>query len=726
MTVSKSPSAAAVTGDMLTADERTQLVSMLEIARDHAFPPTLGAPGNRIGESPAQDFYFRRLLDQLLSAAGTCGVAAAIGSIDDVWRFVDDRFDAAKRACGPQTRRCSRETVRQFLAFQWRQHFRKTPRTYTFDERTMDTDPPTGATVTFHFASAGEAHPVVLSADVRGFKRADGSRVDLVLPALLPLPCWLPPLEDRSLPHEKDRLLEQSRVVVRALLRRVDLPTDIAKELRTIAKRTVADADRSESFQAVLRDIRRGTPTAAAVTRLRSILADPDADIREIHRTADELRHAGPAERRAIVERFRTMVKGAIATLFLIFLAAYFVPSPVRAAVQERVRRAFDRIVSTKLFSTLMRSGVDTEHGVFVQPNGVEAPEIRTPTGSSIRLSPGPSQNLLNVRARFADPDIPELRDYVVILGGLDSVGVGALQYRTAPHEPPIPWIAEISVVPLQDRNLAAELASKKATIEISYTPPVAGGGITHSATVTTQERNAQVRLAAFSDLHEFPHSAQTYTITATVRRTSGQQERYTGELRFNDDGFGTFMRERGAPVARVPSTVRAVPPRCVTVMDKAAVMMDPRQANAVMTQALVEKEQTVIFSIGYPTPPPGEQVPAGCTIDYGDGSPAEYARANGVMMLARHSYRVGDRPYTITVYFENSSVTYQFELYVFSNRMRPAAAGTLTYATPYPPNADDAAMIDAASENNPNSLKIKYVFRDPAEYHLETAAPTR
>jgi hypothetical protein len=726
MTVLRDPAATGITGAALSSDERAELVAMLEIALEHAFPSALAAPANRLGDSPAQDFYFRKLLARMLDNARATGLPVVIGSIDDVWRFVDDLFDEAKRACGPQTRRCGRETVRQFLAFQWRQHFTKAPRVYTFDERVMDTDAREGATIEFEFVSAGELHPIMLSAAVRDYRRADGTRVDLLLPDMLPAACWLEPLEDRPVPLDEQRLVEQSHAVVRTLLRLVEPPPDVARELRALAKRKTADAEQTAAFQDVLRDVRRGVRPAEAIPRLQTILNDPDADLRDIQRTAEELKHADPAARRSVVERFRKMVEGVVAVLLVGFVLVYYVPSPLKGAVRERVRRVFDRIMGAKLFSTLMQSGVDTDRGVFIQPNGVEAPEIRTPSGSSVRLNPGPSQNLMNVQAHFGDKDIGEIRDYVVVLGDLATTGLAAMQYRAAPHEPPIPWIAEVVLMPLQDTDLAGELAAKKATVNFSYEPPLLDGGITRSATSNNLEEDHHVRLAFVSDMREFPHVAQTYTITATVQRASGRQERYTGELKFNEDGFATFTRERGAPIAHVLSTIRVVPPRCVTMMHKHIVMPGPWMGNIMMTQAMVEHEQDVIFSVGYPTPPPGERPPTGCTIDYGDGSPADYERSNGTMMMRRHSYRVGDRPYTVTVYFENSTVTYQFELYVFSNRKLPAAARTLTYATPYPPNFDDAPIASGATSDNPGPVEIMYLERDPTVYQLNAITPDK
>jgi hypothetical protein len=219
----ESPSAETITGDQLTTEERADLVWMLGVARDRVLPSALGMPENHIGDSAAQDYYFRLFIARMLTAANTCGIAAMIGSIDDVWRLVDDEYDGAKRACGPGTRRCTRETVRQFLSFQWRKHFDAPPvRAYTFDERDEDREAPIGATVEFFFTSDGESHPVVVAATVRAFRRDDGSRIDLVLPDVLPDACRLEPIEKRTLPLDEKRLCEQSSVVLRAIMRLLD------------------------------------------------------------------------------------------------------------------------------------------------------------------------------------------------------------------------------------------------------------------------------------------------------------------------------------------------------------------------------------------------------------------------------------------------------------------------------------------------------------------------
>lgn len=358
MTVNpESPGVETITGDQLTAAERERLVWMLDVARERVFPSALGASENLLGESPAQDFYFRLFLAHLLTVANKCGVAAMIGSIDDVWGFVDDAYDKAKRACGPKTRRCARETVRQLLSSQWRKNFDAQERAYTFDERDGDWEPERGATVAFSFTAGGESHPVVISTTVRMFRRDDGSRIDIVLPKVLPDACRIDPIETRALPHDDKRLCEQSAVVLQAIARLLpEEPRELTKQLRKLAESETADAERTQRFQTALGRLRRDGPSADAVEELHSILDDPEPDIRQGHADVDKLRNASPTVRRDALARIRKIAEGVLACLLIVFIVAYLMPTPLGAAVRARVRHFFDRIVGAPAESQPSRS----------------------------------------------------------------------------------------------------------------------------------------------------------------------------------------------------------------------------------------------------------------------------------------------------------------------------------------------------------------------------------
>lgn len=724
-----SPSVETITGNQLTPEERKRLVWMLGVARDRVIPSALGVIENRLGESPAQDFYFRLFLAHMLKAAELCGVAAMAGSIDDVWGLVDDAYEEAKRACGPRTRRCTRETVRQLLSSPWRKSFDAAARAYTFDERDLDWEPEQGATVAFSFTSDGESKPVALSATVCMFRRDDGSRVDLILPKLLPDPCRVDPIEKRSLPRDNERLCEQSAVVLRAIIRLLrEEPRELTKQLRKLAASETADAERTQRFQATLGQLRRDGASTAALEELHDILNDPDADIREGYAAIDRLRSVSPSERRSTLNRIWRVVAGATACLLFAFLALYYSPTPLGAAVRARVHRFFDRIVSERLFSTLIGSDVDGNRGVFVLPDGAVTPEIRSKHGSSIRLAPGLSQNLLNVAASFSNEgDIAEIRDYVVPLGGFDSTGLAAMQYRKGPHEPPIPWVVEVALIPQQDADLIAELSAKRSQVTWTYSPAVTEPVVTRISKMTVLEGKAHVRYVFATELREFPHVGQAYTVTAAIRRAAGRIEVYTGELRLSESGFATLSRTPGAGVARIGYTLQILEPRCTTILNTnlQGVVMAPGRRDAIMTQAHIQHEQDVTFQVGYPQPPPGEGEATGCTIDFGDGSPAYHglvrpgeSRAFGVG-ATRHTYRVGDRPYLINVYFDNSSVVYAFELYVFANRSLPAAEKRMTYATPFAPNEDDMSLAFSAVKRI-GAIPVSYVFREPTELNME------
>jgi chitodextrinase len=133
-------------------------------------------------------------------------------------------------------------------------------------------------------------------------------------------------------------------------------PKHLTKQLRKLAKSETADAERTLRFQALLGRLRREGATVGAIEELQAILDDPEPDIRQGHADVDKLRNASPAERRWVLANLRQNVGKLTLCILVAFIAAYFLPIPLGAAVRARVRHFFDRIVGAPAESQPSRS----------------------------------------------------------------------------------------------------------------------------------------------------------------------------------------------------------------------------------------------------------------------------------------------------------------------------------------------------------------------------------
>jgi hypothetical protein len=293
---------------------------------------------------------------------------------------------------------------------------------------------------------------------------------------------------------------------------------------------------------------------------------------------------------------------------------------------------------------------VDTNDAVFVTPGGTRAPVARSGSGSEIRLSPGPSPDLLHVESTVSGKDLSEFMAQMVPLAEIGRVGVNAFQYRSAPHEPIVPWVVEVAAVPEQDADLAAELARQKASVSLIYDPPLEKPQFTRVHTASL----AGKRINLVSELRELPHTQRAYAVTATVTREAGRSEVYHAQLGVDRKGFATLQRDRGTPLTMVPQDVKVGQPICTTILhDQTLPMFIPGQEDYVWALARMDKEQEAILIVYPLSSSPGvEEI----TVEWGDGGRANHELDKGVF-TATHTYRVGERAYPVTIYFKGSDV---------------------------------------------------------------------
>jgi hypothetical protein len=377
--------------------------------------------------------------------------------------------------------------------------------------------------------------------------------------------------------------------------------------------------------------------------------------------------------------------KTAATILLLVALGAAASPPG-----QKFVARVVDAIVSSgSLREMIEKLRVDRKEGVFVTPDGAQSQVAQSGSGSEIRVSPGPSPELMHIEASVSGKDLSELAAQMVPLGDIGRVGVSAFQYRSAPEAAIVPWIIEVAAVPEQDAELAAELARQRASVSITYDPPLEKPELTRVQNISLSGK----RITFVSELRELPHKRQSYAITATVVREAARSLVYRAQLHVDENGFATLERDRGRPLTPVTQDVKVGHPICTTILPAEMLPLDiPGQTDYVWALAKPFEEQKAMLIV-YPlsTHPAVNEI----TVDWGDGGKATHELEKGIF-TSTHLYRVGDRAYPITIYFKGSDVVYKFDLYVF--RARPPAQGpaVLDYVTPYPPNPEvtDLAQV--------------------------------
>lgn len=376
--------------------------------------------------------------------------------------------------------------------------------------------------------------------------------------------------------------------------------------------------------------------------------------------------------------------KTAAALLLVVALGAAASP-PAR----KFVARVFDAIVSSgSLRELIEKLRVDPQEGVFVTPTGAQSQVAQSGSGSKIHVSPGPSPELLHIQASITGKDLSELKEQLVPLGELGRDGVNAFQYRAARHDPILPWVIEVAVIPEQDAELAAELARHEASASIAYDPPIATADMTRTTTLSL----AGTRINLVSELREFPHKKESYAVTATVVRKRRSPQVFRAQLRFDENGFATLHRERGKPITPVTEDAKVGHPICTTLMHAQTMPMDLRsQRDYVRAFARIHEEQKVYLDVYPPSSSPNVRE---ATVDWGDGDKANH-EVDQPLFLTAHTYRVGDRAYPITIYFKGSDVVYKFDLYVFQNRGRVPDGAVLDYETPYPPNPEVTELAE-------------------------------
>lgn len=401
-------------------------------------------------------------------------------------------------------------------------------------------------------------------------------------------------------------------------------------------------------------------------------------------------------------EGFRTFVRlSAVKVLLAVFLslAVGAVASPPG---QRMVARFVDAIVSSgSLRELLEKLRVDQKEGVFVAPDGAQSQVAQSGSGSEIHLSPGPSPELLHIEASITGKDLSELREQLVPLGELGRDGVNAFQYRAAPHDPIVPWVIEVAVVPEQDAELAAELARHKASASITYDPPIAKAEMTRMTTLSL----SGTRINLVSELREFPHKKESYAVTATVVRERGAPQVFRAQLRLDENGFATLQRDRGKPITPVAEDVQVGHPICTTLLHAQSMPMDLfNQRDYVRALARLHEEQKVMLDVYPPSTSPDVRE---MTVDWGDGDKANH-EVDQPLFLTTHTYRVGNRAYPITIYFKGSEVVYKFDLYVFQSSGRAQDGAVRDYVTPYPPNPE----VTQLAELGWNEHKITAIHR--------------
>jgi hypothetical protein len=394
----------------------------------------------------------------------------------------------------------------------------------------------------------------------------------------------------------------------------------------------------------------------------------------------------------------RTFVPLSAAKVLLVLFLGVSVGALASPPGRRFVRRVVDAITSSgSLRELLEKLKVDPQDGVFVTPSGARSQTARSGSGSEIRMSPGQSPELLHIEASISGKDMSELAAQISPLADMGYTGVAAVQFRSAPAAPILPWLVEVDVIPEQDKDLAAELARQRATVSVAYNPPlpapaVSRVGVSLSAT----------HVDLVSELREVPHREATYAITATVRREARKTEVYHAELRVDASGFMTLHRQPGRQLAPVKQDVRVGQPICTTLLTHTIPMPILGQTDYVWALANAFKEQDVILVVYPPSSAPGV---GAMTVEWGDGSKASFEALEHAIS-SKHAYRVGDRAYPITIYFKGSDVVYNFDLYVFRTRSPAEQAAMLDYVTPYPPNPESRLLADSFPDT-PNETAI-------------------
>jgi hypothetical protein len=378
----------------------------------------------------------------------------------------------------------------------------------------------------------------------------------------------------------------------------------------------------------------------------------------------------------------------AVKVLLICFFAAS-VASSAFPQTRQLLHRVYDALRSSETLPEFLRKlRVDSDEAVFVSPEGHRSSVAVSGSGSQVRLSPGASRELMHIAASITDRDLSEISDLLVPLSDLRQVGINAVQYRDAAHQPIVPWVIEVLVMPEQDPELAAELAARTASIDITYDPPLPKAELARQQNVSMAGR----RVTLTSELRELPHLEQTYAVTATVRRRSGMTAEHRAQLRVDAKGLATLQRERATAVVAVPEDVRVGHPICTTILhDETYPMFIPGQEDYVQALAKMNEEQRVILLV-YPLSrsPSVDEV----TVDWGDGGKADQQMQKGLFTLD-HTYRVGDRAYPITIYFKGSREVFKFDLYVFKSRGPSRRTPVIEYVTPYPPNPEVTSLAE-------------------------------
>lgn len=359
------------------------------------------------------------------------------------------------------------------------------------------------------------------------------------------------------------------------------------------------------------------------------------------------------------------------------------------------VRRLIVRIVdaissSNTLPEVFEKLRVDHDQGLFVTPEGVAAPALRTQSGSEVRLVPCESTDCVGIQALVSRLDEEAIRPYLAPLGDFEHAGITALQYRSSPTASIIPWLVDVAVIPQQDERLASELAAQTATISIEYDPPLSGP----ATSLVHRRSEPSGRLSVISELREFPKVRRTYQIRATLSRPGVEAREYRATLHVCEYGFASLDRSPSQEVFIVKQELRVGMPICTTILhDPVYPFPTPGQRDYLWAQAKLFDEQNVIFKI-YPPSSSQHRAPERATIDFGDGSRAEQLSENDTYLI-NHRYRVGDRTYPVVIYFADSPVVYSVDLYVFAQRLT-VPDRLLEYITPYPPNPDDSALVES------------------------------
>jgi hypothetical protein len=401
------------------------------------------------------------------------------------------------------------------------------------------------------------------------------------------------------------------------------------------------------------------------------------------HRLADSL----SATRRTFLKYDARKITAALLLLVTISVAA----SP---AGRKFVARVVDAIVSSgSLRDLLEKLRVDPKEGVFVTPGGARSPVAVSGSGSEVRLSPGASPELMHIESSISDKDFSQLMELMVPLSDVGRVGVNAVQYREAAHEPIVPWVIEVLVAPEQDAELAAELAARNASISIRYDPPLPKPDLARLQDVSL----AGKRVTMASELRELPHVQQTYAVTATVMRESGTSHVYRAQLNVDAKGLATLQRERGDPITAVSQDVKVGHPICTTILhEQTYPLNNPGQMDYVWALANMHEEQRAILFVHPLSKSPWVDE---ITVDWGDGGKADQQKQKGLFTVA-HTYRVGDRAYPITIYFKGSDVVYKFDLFVFKGRGPARGTSVVEYVTPYPPNPEVTSLTEMKSQD--------------------------